>query len=305
MRYFILALVLVTPASAIGQVDSTFSMAHSVLQSLPDTAAARAAGYEPFRFPRVIDLTPFQGQHWMRGDVLDASAVDLHAPPFLMFVPRDGQLVPVGVAYGLNVQSTDSVPRHLAGYHAPWHSHQWCDEVPGEGLALADGYQDCLSRSGKPLFEKTTMVHVWAVDTPDGLYAHDNPLLPFIALGMSGRYESFHGHEGHDARMLGLALGETYGAQLHYARLIEHTGASASDRTELKDHRAALREVAETLKKAELGGDRDKYDAAKLQALERFERVTDVYRRAARSPQLLDQLNRQIEAAASSTHDGH
>ncbi len=304
MRFVIVALGLATPVPVLGQVDSTYSAARSVLTRVTDTAAARAAGYEPFRFPRVKDHTPFQGQHWIRDDVLDARDVDLRRPPFIMFLPRNGQLVPVGVAYGLNVRGSEPLPGDLVGYDAKWHAHQWCEAVPGEGLALADGYEDCLDRGGRPHPEQTTMVHVWTVETPDGLYAHDNPLLPFMALGMSGRYESFHGSESHDARVLALALGETYGAQLHYARLIERIGASSTDRTELDGHRATLREIAKTLEMAEQDENQEKYEAAKLRALEVFELMTDVYRSAAPSSELRDQLNRQLEAAASS-HSWH
>jgi hypothetical protein len=83
------------------------------------------------------------------------------------------------------------------------------------------------------------MIHVWTdVPNPAGIYGHDNPALPFIVLGLTPPEMS----ELHDAagaravRALALALGETYGARLENAYLIEQANQNVGLADSIRAH---------------------------------------------------------------------
>src|ERR1019366_3810211 len=83
-------------------------------------------------------------------------------PPILMFAPINGTQKLLGVAYAYEVTQDAPVPDGFDGA-ALWHEHP--------ALALP----------GKRL----VMTHVWFVDSPNGVFAHDNPTLAFLERGLT------------------------------------------------------------------------------------------------------------------------
>lgn len=118
---------------------------------------ARAAGYRP-RFGDV----PLQGEHWTNPQLVLAGTFDIDHPPILMFAPIGGTQRLLGVAYAYEVKADDPTPDGFDGA-AMWHEHP--------ALALP----------GK----KLVMTHVWFVDSPNGVFAHDNPTLAFLERGIT------------------------------------------------------------------------------------------------------------------------
>ncbi len=189
--------------------DSVVARATRVIAPLTDSASLHNAGFQPLAFGPVRDLTPFQGQHWLSpARVLTMAVrndpVDIDNPTFLMFLPMNGKLVPVGVAYTRRIGRQIAAPTDFAGMPAMWHTHMFCRNVPGEGQVLSDGLEDCTDRGGRPTQNQIAMIHTWTIPNPDGPYAHDNPSLPFIANGLKPP-----AHPTRDDRLFGVALGET------------------------------------------------------------------------------------------------
>src|SRR5258706_15832504 len=90
--------LLLLPASALtaqhsaaqhrAAAESVLAVAQRAASLIPDTAAARAAGFVPIEELGIPDHNPFQGQHWYsarRADTLPD--VPLGTPAFVMFAP--------------------------------------------------------------------------------------------------------------------------------------------------------------------------------------------------------------------------
>src|SRR5665213_1090739 len=139
---------LLLAVSLLQNPDSVVARATRAIKPLTDSVALHAAGFAPLQFGPVRDLTPFQGQHWLSiGRVLAMSmrgdSVDIDNPTFVMYLPLNGMLKPVGVAYTERIASRSAAPTIFAGMSAMWHTHMFCRNVPGEGLVLSDGLEDC------------------------------------------------------------------------------------------------------------------------------------------------------------------
>ena len=187
----LLPLILAISLQQQGQ-DSIVARANAAIKPLTDSVALNRAGYVPLAFGPVRDLTPFQGQHWLSlpliaGMAMRNDPVDIDHPSFVMFLPVNGKLVPLGVAYTKRITAQSTAPTEFAGKPAMWHTHMFCRNVPGEGQVLSDGLEDCTDRGGQPTRNQIAMIHTWTIPNPDGPYAHDNPALPFIAKWNCGR----------------------------------------------------------------------------------------------------------------------
>jgi hypothetical protein len=298
------------PPAAQGQVaDSVARRAAAVAAAIPDTGAARAAGFARLGFGRVTDLSPFQGQHWVHRARLLSNTRGLDQPSFVMFVPVGEEWRRVGLAYSERIGHGDPTPSDLAGLSTPWHLHQLCLDVPGEGGALADGVDDCRARGGRPTPRQLAMVHAWTdVPNPEGPYAHDNVALPYLAAGLAHptRDEMADSDRARRARALGLALGETYGARMPYARRVEHTSRLAALADSLEAHRAALRGLVPLLREAERAGDAARRAELGDRAIASWESLRALYESAAPTPEIRAQLARQHRAALGEGHGaGH
>ena len=246
--------------------DSVVARAAKAINPLTDSASLHDAGFIPLALPdQVRDLTPFPGRsaldsRWSRvlTMAMRDAPVDIDNPTFLMYLPINGKLIPVGVAYTKRISSQMAAPTTFAGAPAMWHTHMFCRNVPGEGQVLSDGLDDCTDRGGTPTRNQIAMIHTWTIPNPDGPFAHDNPSLPFIAVGLKPP-----SHPTRDDRLFGVALGESYGAKLPEAHRIDHEAQAAGTLAVLGTHRSALRDLVPQLVAAEKSGDKAKFDALK------------------------------------------
>src|SRR5450755_224990 len=151
--------------------DSVVARAAKAITPLTDSTLLAQAGFAPLAFGPVRDLTPFQGQHWLSIPRVMAMAlanapVDIDNPTFLMYLPLNGKLTPVGVAYTIRISSRTAAPTTFAGGPAMWHTHMFCRGVPGEGQVLSDGPEDCADRGGRATPNQIAMIHTWTIPNP-------------------------------------------------------------------------------------------------------------------------------------------
>lgn len=271
-----------------------------------DTSAARARGFGPLRIGQVSDLTPFQGQHWLHPWRVFSGSPNLDSPSFVMFVPIDGTWRPAGMAYSRRMTVGAPVPADLGGAKAPWHVHQPCAVVPGEGEALADGVEDCRARGGAPRPPEIAMVHAWTVANPEGPFAHDNVALPYWVTGLTlpQAADLSTPRRARRTRALGLALGESFGAIMPYARLVEAASAMAALPDSLAIHRAAIRALVPRLRKADQSRNRRDRDSLAERMIREWEALRRLYAAAAPSREIRTQLEMQ-HARALGEAPGH
>jgi hypothetical protein len=272
--------------------DSVVAHAERAIQPLTDSVALHAAGFMPLQFGPVRDLTPFQGQHWLSmGRVITMAmrpdpTVDLDSPSFVMYLPVNGVLKPLGVAYTERITSKAVAPTTFAGLPAMWHTHMFCRNVPGEGQVLADGLEDCTDRGGTPTRNQIAMIHAWTIPNPDGPFAHDNPSLPFIAVGLKPPAKPTR-----DDRLFGIALGETYGALLPEGHRIDHEARAAGTIEVLAAQRRILRDLVPQLVAAQKSGDQTKFDALRKKVISTYNTLLEGYRGLASTPQIKSRLD--------------
>jgi hypothetical protein len=144
------------PTTLTPHTEAQIARARQAAAQLDTPEKARAAGYRP-RFGDV----PLQGEHWSNPALVLAGTFDIDHPPILMFAPIQGKQQLLGVAYAYEVKADAPIPDGFDGA-AQWHEHP--------ALALP----------GK----KLVMTHVWFIDSPNGVFAHDNPTLAFLERGI-------------------------------------------------------------------------------------------------------------------------
>ncbi|HEY4319981.1 MAG TPA: hypothetical protein VGM77_02295 [Gemmatimonadales bacterium] len=144
------------PAPLTQHARDQVAEAHRVALLLDTPEKARAAGYRP-RFGDV----PLQGEHWSNPQLVLTGTFDIEHPPILMFAPIDGTQKLIGVAYAYEVKQGAPTPDGFDGA-AMWHEHPAL-ALPGHRLV---------------------MTHVWFIDSPNGIFAHDNPRLAFLERGL-------------------------------------------------------------------------------------------------------------------------
>jgi hypothetical protein len=145
-----------TPVALTSHAKAQVERARQAAAQLDTPEKARAAGYRP-RFGDV----PLQGEHWSNPALVLTGTFDIDHPPILMFAPIDGTQRLLGVAYAYEVRADAPTPDGFDGA-AQWHEHP--------ALALPG--------------RKLVMTHVWFIDSPNGVFAHDNPTLAFLERGL-------------------------------------------------------------------------------------------------------------------------
>jgi hypothetical protein len=289
-------------ANAQQRAAAVVSRATEAIAPFRDSLALHKAGYFAIGFGGgVKDLTPFQGQHWIQAAKFLANApVDISQPNFMMYLPLGDSLVPIGVAYTRREPTDSALTTDLAGTPAEWHTHIFCRGAPGEGNVLADGIEDCKARSGTPAPNQVVMVHTWTIPNPDGPFAHDNPALPFVATGLKPPT-----HATRDDRLLGVALGESYGARLVAAHHIDRELSKTGTETSLDKDRAALRALVASLRDAERGGDSTKVQAARKKVLDAWTTLAAEYRKVAPTPEMRARFDLELDQALGSMAHHH
>jgi hypothetical protein len=303
-----LASALTVPAQAQAQtpayrrVAENVAMATSAIDKLRDSVSLRGAGYIVIGFGAMVkDLTPFQGQHWISLPRFTMNAeVDPNFPTFMMYLPLGDSLMPVGVAYSKRVPANAQLPDDLAGEKVQWHAHAMCRNVPGEGQALSDGPEDCAARGGVSAPFQIAMVHTWTIANPDGAYAHDNPALPYVATGLKPPTTATR-----DDRLLGLALGETYGAKLPIAHRIEFEARRRGTAQALDAPREKLRALLTQLRDAERTGNEAKMKTIRKNMTDAYKDVANAYKSIARTPEIAARLDVEMRKATGEIAHHH
>lgn len=287
--------------------DTVLARTRQVAARYADTAAARADGFGPLRIGRMVDLTPFQGQHWLHSWRVFSGSPDLESPSFVMYAPTEGGWRPVGLAYSRRMNRDTPMPDDLGGMPAPWHLHQPCAVVPGEGVALADGEADCRARGGAPRPPEIAMVHAWTVPNPEGPFAHDNVALPYSIAGLTlpRAADLATPARARKTRALALALGESFGAILPYARLVEAVSTMPGLADSLAARRAAIQALVPRIRAAEKAGDRATRASLADRAIQEWEALRRLYAAGAPSAAIRTQLERQHDRALGGTPGRH
>ncbi len=276
--------------------QQVLAAARNAVAPISDTAAARAAGYRPIEELGIPDRNPFQGMHWFsraRSDTLPD--VSLDTPSFVMFSPVNGTLRRIAVAYAARLRLESPTPEGLGSdSSAMWHVHVLCHFRSPSGRPIVDQVPDtavCRTRGGEPQPRKTAMIHVWTdVTNPEGVYGHDNPALPFIALGLTPPETS-----ARESRELALALGESYGARLENGYLIEQANENPALADSLRTHRAAISALVPELRRAESAHDTQGYGRMAGRIRVEGRALERTYERMAKPAALAD-LRRQYES---------
>jgi len=281
--------------------DAVLAAARRAVADLGDTAALRAAGYRPITESRIPDGLPFQGWHWRRlqpGDTLPEVALD--RPSFVMFAPVNGVPRRIGVAYSAALLLEAPAIAGLGGDPAAkWHDHFWCEGVPNvPGGFLVNDREACAARGGTLQPRRTTMVHVWTdIPNPEGVYGHDNPGLPFIAVGLTPPAA----HDLHDpararaVRALGLALAETYGSRMPVSNRVQRENRDSALADSVAGRRVAIAALIPALNQAQTAGDRAAYERVAARTVAEWEALLGLYKRMAPTPQLQAQVGRAHE----------
>jgi hypothetical protein len=292
--------------------DSVLAAARRAVSAIDDTTAARAAGYVPIDELGAPDKNPFQGQHWFNKAYHDTlQEVALAHPAFIMFSPMNGTLQRIAVAYSVRYRLATPKPTALGGdSSAMWHVHILCHFQRPTGPPVVDQVADtaaCRSRGGTPRPRKTVMIHVWTdVTNPEGVYGHDNPALPYLALGLSAAAiaDLQDPARSRDARALSLALGETYGARLENASIIERVNDNPALADSLRAHRVAIVALVSALQQADRAGDRGAFDRVARDMRAQEARLVAIYQQMAKTPEQAEDMRRQYETtlATSAMH---
>jgi hypothetical protein len=288
--------------------DSVLAAARSAVAAINDTAAARAAGYVPIEELGIPNANPFQGKHWYKGAYADTlSDVRLATPAFIMFAPVNGTLHRIAVAYSARLRLATATPTALGGDSAAmWHAHILCTFQRPEGN-LVDQIPDtaaCRAGGGKPFPRKTIMIHVWTdVANPEGIYGHDNPALPYLAVGLSANaFAPLHDPaRSRDARALAMALGETYGMRLEEATILERVNTNAALADSVRAHRAAISALLPALRQADRANDPSAFDRVARAMRGEEERLIQIYELMARNPGDVADMRRNYEQAITTS----
>ena len=285
--------------------DSVLATARRAVARLNDTAAARAAGYRPITEIGIPDRVPFQGEHWSLPIRDTTAVVPLERPAFLMFGPVNGVHRRIGLAYSTRLRLEEPPPHGLGGDPAArWHDHFWCDSVPARPAGFVVNQPgNCTSQGGVVNPRRAVMVHLWTdVPNPEGAYGHDNPALPFVALGLTPPTA----HDLHDpekaraVRKMAWALGEIYDARLPLTRRIERENRTPTLADSLGQRRKALAALIPRLKRAE--GDGPAFERIAALVVSEWEAMLGIYERMA-SPELRRRVRPRHEAViAVSAH---
>jgi hypothetical protein len=171
------------------------------------------------RYPTVADATaagmrqvgPFaagSGAHYLvpLDTVMgNLRAFDLEKPIIYLYSGNDPSSTVVGVMYYL---MSDGAPEGFAGPNDVWHLHTGlCLKYTADGIDLplpvdGDVTSEQCAAVGDAMFMDVTgyMIHVWSGsgwESPDGVFAHDNPALTCADGRTAGQVAL---HEGCDGR---------------------------------------------------------------------------------------------------------
>lgn len=251
-----------SPLSA--KADSQIAHARKVAFAMATPEAARAAGY----FPRFGDV-PLQGEHYINRDLVLAGTFDLDHPPVLMFVTEKGVPTLVGAAYAYEVKADEPTPEGFDGDADQWHEHPTL-ALPGHRLV---------------------MTHVWFIPSAGGPFAHDNPSLPFLELGIPVPTEGWLDFEAY--RRLGLALSLSGDQLERRLRMVLAQYPEVQQQTAAQ--RDSIRAIIPQLQGAQSAGDAPRYRGLATEAGRHAAAILELWKCAPTSPVVRDLLLKALD----------
>ena len=272
--------------------DSVRNAVERFLDEVATPRDARARGYYELQ-PASSDfeLNPMSGIHWTNEAFTVAHGPALNSPSFVMFYPFPDGLRAVGVAYAVRKLSHDPTPHSLLADGENWHDHIPCHGLERATQLLISSVDGCRGLGGRVGEVKISMVHVWTrFPSPDGPFALNNPVLPFLAVGLEPPHVSeFSGPEGPRLRMLSLALAETVRGRPRLGALIDPNPESPFS-LYVQPHRDSIRSIVDSLS-AIPGLDEDLVEAA----IEQWSHIRSAYSRLSDSRTLRIMIEQWFE----------
>lgn len=169
------------PPELIEQLEAV----RAATERLRDHDVAVAEGYE-----LVGGDGPLMGEHWVRRDLVDRP-FDIASPSTLQYLRIGGDHVLTGVAYTVYRAPGEPLPEGFAGDADAWHLHdmQKIAMTATEGRPLLRWITERRIAGGRTRWDperpELTMVHAWAwLDNPDGVFAQEHRLIPYVRLGL-------------------------------------------------------------------------------------------------------------------------
>ncbi len=150
-----------------------------------DHDVALAEGYE-----LVGGDAPLMGEHWARRDMTDRP-FDMYKPSTLQYLKIEDEYVLTGVAYTVYRGPGEPLPDGFAGDADVWHLHDMMkiSMTATEDRPLLRWITERRIANGRTRWDRErpelTMVHAWTwLDNPDGVFAQEHRLIPYVRLGL-------------------------------------------------------------------------------------------------------------------------
>ena len=134
-----------------------------------------------------------------------------------------------------------------------------------------------------------------AVRVKGGPFARENPALPYLVVGLEPPTAADVASPDRrtEVRVLALALGESYGARMPYARRLEFINEDESLAHAVATHRAVIATLVPQLVSAEQQGNRAAFDRLAGEAVAEWQLLRAVYESMAPTSETLTQLKRE------------
>ncbi len=133
---------------------------------------------------------PLMGEHWVRRDLVDRP-FDIESPSTLQYLEIDGEYVLTGVAYTVYRAPDEPLPDGFFGDLDAWHVHDMIkiSMTTTEERPLLRWLTERRIANGRTQWSEDraelTMVHAWVwVENPDGVFAQDHRLIPYLRVGL-------------------------------------------------------------------------------------------------------------------------
>jgi hypothetical protein len=248
----------VDPAEYPPELFEQLEAVRAATERFRDHGVAVAEGYEP-----VGGDGPLMGEHWVRRELVDRP-FDIASPSTLQYLKVDGEYVLTGVAYTMYRAPDEPLPEGFAGDADAWHLHDMhkIAMTATEGRPLLRWITERRIAGGRTQWDaerpELTMVHAWTwLDNPDGVFAQEHRLIPYVRLGLPEAW----GIEVTVDAASGVALLGEGACALEVRKVGFLAGASRQQRRELSaacdaataSVRAAL-DSADTSEMSEAGG---------------------------------------------------
>lgn len=184
------------PQSRNGLLEAQLAGLNAAVARYRDFEMAKREGWKKFGGDG-----PLMGEHWYlpkeRGglDLVGRQPIDPARPSNLMYTDIGGKRVLTGVTFNVRIAPGQPVPEGFAGSADKWHVHDFehalatvLKDRPMLRWAANNWFLGPMRKRGDN-HTRLAMVHVWTgLPNPDGLFADQNRLLPYLKLSLPADY---------------------------------------------------------------------------------------------------------------------